>query len=102
MYNEINLDKLNFDLNFDTDEINANDSENDFEKILENKFKEINNLLKFMRNLPNVIFARLTGTGSCIFSAFESKKYADDSQIIFKERFPLLWSKVVENNFKHN
>ena len=102
MYNEINLDKLNFDLNFDTDEINEADSGNDFEIILENKFKEINNLLKFMRSLPNVIFARLTGTGSCIFSAFESKKHADDSQIIFKERFPLLWSKVVENNFKHN
>ena len=102
MYNEINLDKLNFDLNFDTDEINEADSGNDFEIILENKFKEINNLLKFMRSLPNVIFARLTGTGSCIFAAFESKKHADDSQIIFQEKFPLLWSKVVENNFKQN
>jgi len=102
MYKEINLDKLNFDLNFDTDEINEADSGNDFEIILENKFKEINNLLKFMRSLPNVIFARLTGTGSCIFAAFESKKHADDSQIIFQEKFPLLWSKVVENNFKQN
>ena len=102
MYNEINLDKLNFNLNFDTDEINETDSGNDFEIILENKLNEINNLLKFMRSLPNVIFARLTGTGSCIFSAFESKKHADDSLLIFKEKFPLLWSKVVENNFKHN
>ena len=102
MYNEINLDKLNFNLNFDTDEVNETDSGNDFEIILENKLKEINNLLKFMRSLPNVIFSRLTGTGSCIFSAFESKKHADDSLIIFKERFPLLWSRVVENNFKHN
>ena len=102
IYNEINLDKLNFDLNLDTDEINEADSGNDFEIILENKFKEINNLLKFMRSLPNVIFARLTGTGSCIFAAFESKKHADDSQIIFQEKFPLLWSKVVENNFKQN
>ena len=63
---------------------------------------EINNLLKFMRSLPNSIFARLTGSGSCIFSAFESKKQADDSLIIFKDRFPLLWSRVAENNFKHN
>ena len=102
MYNQINIDKLNFDINFDTDQINEVDSGNDFEIILENKFKEINNLLKFMRGLPNVIFSRLTGTGSCIFSAFESKKHADDSLIIFKENFPLLWSKVVENNFKHN
>ncbi len=102
MYNQINIDKLNFDMNFDTDEINETDSGNDFEIILENKFKEINNLLKFMRSLPNVIFSRLTGTGSCIFSAFESKKQADDSLLIFKERFPLLWSSVAENNFKHN
>ncbi len=102
IYNEINLDKLNFDLNFDTDEINEADSGNDFEIILENKFKEINNLLKFMRSLPNCIFSRLTGTGSCIFSAFESKKHADESLIIFREKFPLLWSKVAENNFKHN
>ena len=102
MYNQINIDKLNFDINFDTDQINEVDSGNDFEIILENKFKEINNLLKFMRGLPNVIFSRLTGTGSCIFSAFESKKQADDSLIIFKERFPILWSRVVENNFKHN
>ena len=102
IYNEINLDKLNFDLNFDTDEINEADSGNDFEIILEKKFKEINNLLKFMRSLPNCIFSRLTGTGSCIFSAFESKKHADESLIIFKEKFPLLWSKVAENNFKHN
>ena len=102
MYNQINIDKLNFDINFDTDEINEADSGNDFEIILENKFKEINSLLKFMRSLPNVIFSRLTGTGSCIFSAFESKKQADESLIIFNKRFPLLWSRVVENNFKHN
>ncbi len=102
MYNQINIDKLNFDINFDTDEINETDSGNDFEIILENKFKEINSLLKFMRSLPDVIFSRLTGTGSCIFSAFESKKQAEDSLIIFKDRFPLLWSRVGENNFKHN
>ena len=102
MYNEIDLDKLNFDLSFDTDEINEADNGNDFEIILKNKSNEINNLLIFMRSLPNVIFARLTGTGSCIFSAFVSKKHADDSLIIFKKKFPFLWSKVVENNFKHN
>ena len=33
MYNKINIDKLNFDINFDTDEINEADSGNDFEII---------------------------------------------------------------------
>ena len=52
-----------------------------------------------MRELPNVIFARLTGTGSCIFAAFDSKKNAENSILIFRKKFPKLWSKIVENNF---
>jgi len=102
MYDQINIDNLNYDLNFDTDEINEVDNGNDFELILDSKFDEIKNLLKFMRDLPNVIFSRLTGSGSCIFSAFESKSNANNSLLIFKEKFPLIWSKVVENNFLEN
>ena len=59
MYNEINIDKINFDLNFDTDEICEFDTGNDFEPIVESKYTEISSLLKFMRNLPEVIFSRL-------------------------------------------
>ena len=68
-------------------------------KILEKQSNEINNLLKFMRSLPDAIFSRLTGSGSCIFSAFESKNTALNSQIIFNKSFPSLWSTIVENNF---
>ena len=96
---EIKSAKLNFDLNFDTDEINEDDNGNDFETILEIQSKEISNLLKFMKSLPETIFARLTGSGSCIFAAFESKILAEKSLSIFNKRFPLIWSKVVENNF---
>lgn len=99
MYNQIKSEKLNYDPNYDTDEINEDDNGNDFEPILEKQSNEINNLLKFMRSLPNAIFARLTGSGSCIFSAFESKKTALNSQIIFNKSFPSLWSTIVENNF---
>ena len=52
MYNLINLNKLNFDLNFDTDQINESDNGNDFEIILEQKFTEINKLF-FSKNLNN-------------------------------------------------
>jgi 4-diphosphocytidyl-2C-methyl-D-erythritol kinase len=52
-----------------------------------------------MKSLPETIFARLTGSGSCIFAAFESKILAEESLAIFNKRFPLIWSKVVENNF---
>ena len=99
MYDQIKSTKLNFDLNFDTDEINEDDNGNDFEPILEKQSKEISNLLKFMKSLPETIFARLTGSGSCIFAAFESKILAEESLAIFNKRFPLIWSKVVENNF---
>ena len=102
MYKKINIDNLNFDENYDIDEINEDDNGNDFEIILDSQFAEINNLLKFMRSLPNSIFARLTGSGSCIFSAFESKKNAEKSLSIFNERFPLLWAQVVENNYIQN
>ena len=84
---------------FDTDEINEHDNGNDFEPILEKQSKEISNLLKFMKSLPETIFARLTGSGSCIFAAFESKILAEESLSIFNKRYPLIWSKVVENNF---
>ena len=99
MYKKINLDNLKFDENYDTDEINEDDNGNDFEIILDSQFTEINNLLKFMRSLPNSIFAGLTGSGSCIFSAFESKKNAEKSLSIFNEKFPFLWAQVVENNY---
>ena len=66
---------------------------------LEKQSKEISNLLKFMKSLPEIIFTRLTGSGSCIFAAFESKILAEESLAIFNKKFPLIWSKVVENNF---
>ena len=101
MYDQINSTKLNFDLNLDTDEINEDDNGNDFEPILEKQSKEISNLLKFMKSLPETIFVRLTGSGSCIFAAFETKKIAEKSLSIFNKRYPMIWAKVVENNFIH-
>ena len=52
-----------------------------------------------MRGFSEVIFSRLTGSGSCIYSTFESKDSAERALLIFKDRFPKHWSLVVENNF---
>jgi len=98
MYNLINLDKIRFESNFDTDEINEYDNGNDFEFFVKEKYNEIDTLLNFLKELPNVIFTRLTGSGSCVFAAFESKKNAENCSLIFKNRFPNLWFKIVENN----
>lgn len=87
MYNHIKLDSKSYDQSLDTDEINEYDNGNDFELIAENKYKEISSLLKFMRSLPEVIFSRLTGSGSCIYSTFESKNTAKQALLIFKKIF---------------
>ena len=99
MYNKVNINTIEFDPNFDNDEISEFDMENDFEVIAARQYPEISTLLKFMRSFSDVIFSRLTGSGSCIYSAFEKKDNAEKALMIFKERFPDLWSVVVENNF---
>ena len=99
MYHEVNINELKFDLNFDTDEISEFDMGNDFEVIAERKYPEISTFLKFMRGFSDVIFSRLTGSGSCIYSAFEKKDSAEKALELFKERFPDHWAVVVENNF---
>ena len=99
MYNEVNIDEIKFDLSFDTDEISEFDMGNDFEVIAERKYPEISTFLKFMRGFSDVIFSRLTGSGSCIYSAFEKKDSADKALVLFKDRFPNHWATVVENNF---
>ena len=99
MYNEINVNAIKFDINFDTDEISEFDMGNDFEVIADRKYSEISTLLKFMRGFSDVIFSRLTGSGSCIYSAFEKKDSAEKALNLFKERFSDHWAVVVENNF---
>ena len=99
MYNQINIDNVSFNFSLDTNEISEDDNGNDFETIAESKYDEIYSLLKFTRSLPEVIFTRLTGSGSCIFSAFENKNNAEKGLLKFKDRYPDLWIKVAENNF---
>ena len=99
MYDQINIKNIQWDPNYDIDEITEFDSGNDFETIAERKYSEISSLLKFIRGFPDVIFSRLTGSGSCIYSAFEKKDYAERALIIFKDKFPDHWSLVTENNF---
>ena len=99
MYNAVDINDLKFDLNLDTDEISEFDMGNDFEVIAERKYPEISTFLKFMRGFSDVIFSRLTGSGSCIYSAFEKKDSAEKALKLFKERFPDHWAVVVENNF---
>ena len=98
MYNLINSKELNFENTYDIEEITEYDSGNDFESIANYKYTEISSLLKYMKSFPDLIFSRLTGSGSCIYSAFATKDSAEKALLIFKHRFPKHWSMVVENN----
>ena len=89
---DINLNKNNFGIQDD-------DNGNDFEKIISKKFIKIKSILEFLANLDEVIFARLTGSGSVCFAAFETMDMAKNGKKIFIKEFPNLWTQIVENNY---
>ena len=96
MYNAIKFDKTIFSPELDQNEITENDYGNDFESYINSNYKEIKNLLNFLEDLPKVVFTRVTGSGSCIFAAFESKKNAENSLVIFKNQFQKLKQKMMK------
>ena len=85
-------------MDFDLEEINDRDSGNDFEKLLEKTEPEFLDLMNYLNNLDEVMFSRLTGSGSCIFSVFQKKEEAEKAQVRFSRDFPNLWSFVAQNN----
>ncbi len=91
-----------FDFNYDTDSniegINDQDTGNDFEKILKINEPEFNSLISYLNDLDGVIFSRLTGSGSCIFSVFDKKDKAKEAQDKFTKDFSNLWTYIAENN----
>ena len=82
-------------------ELNNSDWGNDFEKILIKKNSDFRKIINFIKNLDGVIFSRMTGSGSCCYSAFQTKDEAINASKIFKSAFPNLWFKICENNIKY-
>jgi 4-diphosphocytidyl-2-C-methyl-D-erythritol kinase len=78
--------------------ITDGDTGNDFEKIVFKENKEIENIICFLENLENVVFSRMTGSGTCCYAVFEKKEYALKAKNIFKFSFSGLWCCVCENN----
>ncbi len=83
-------------------EINEDDTGNDFEKILRNNYKVVEEILDFLDNLNETIFSRMTGSGSCCYAAFETKKLAKEAEVNFQSAYPELWTFVGENNTINN
>ena len=66
-------------------------SNNDLENIVFKKYSKIKNLKHFLSNLPNVVFTRMTGTGSAVVAYFKSKKAAKNAAKIFKNKYKGYW-----------
>ena len=66
-------------------------SNNDFENIVFKKYSKIKNLKHFLSGLPDVVFVRMTGTGSAVVAYFKSKKAAKNAAIIFKNKYKSYW-----------
>tara|TARA_B100001996_G_scaffold377854_1_gene361108 strand:+ start:2736 stop:3584 length:849 start_codon:yes stop_codon:yes gene_type:complete len=66
-------------------------SNNDLESIVFKKYPKIKNLKYFLSTLPNVAFARMTGTGSAVVAYFKSKKSANTASKIFNKKYKKYW-----------
>ena len=66
-------------------------SNNDLENIVFKKYSKIKNLKHFLSNLPNLVFTRMTGSGSAIVAYFKSKKAANNASRIFRRKYKNYW-----------
>ena len=51
----------------------------------------VNERMVFLSSLPNVICARMTGSGSCIVAYYKSKKSAIKGLKLFKKKYKNYW-----------
>ena len=92
------LDSYNKNIAFLENNIMDNDTGNDFEYLVLKKNKEFREIFDFLESIKNVIFSRMTGSGSCLYGAFKNQNDAIKAKENFDNNFPDLWSKIVENN----
>ena len=101
MYSKLGFKKASHleNIAFDSNQINEEDVGNDFEKVVYKNNKEFIDIMDFLQSLNNVIFSRMTGSGSCCYAAFEKKNDALQARNIFKKKFSKLWTFIAENNY---
>jgi len=66
-------------------------SNNDLENVVFKKYSKIKNLKYFLSSLPNIVFTRMTGSGSAIVAYFKSKKAANNAARIFRRKYKNYW-----------
>ena len=65
--------------------------ENDLEKVVFKKYPKLKIVKLFMQSLPNIRFARLTGSGSAMLGYFSSKNEAINAAKLFKKKYKNYW-----------
>ena len=70
---------------------NIINSSNALEKIVLKKYPKLMRLKLFLLKLPNIIFVRMSGSGSSILAYFYSKKSADIARKEFKKKYNNYW-----------
>ena len=66
-------------------------SNNDLENVVFKKYSKIKNLKYFLSSLPNIVFTRMTGSGSGLVAYFKSKKAANNAARIFRRKYKNYW-----------
>ncbi len=69
---------------------------NDLQKIVENKYLKVKNLLKLINNQKGCIFSRMTGSGSACYGVFKSNKTAKFAMIRIKRKYPKYWCVITK------
>ena len=67
-------------------------------QVLKKNKPEFLSIINILEDFEDVVFSRLTGSGSCIYSVFEKKEHAVNAQKNFQQNFYNLWTHVSENN----
>jgi 4-diphosphocytidyl-2-C-methyl-D-erythritol kinase len=66
-------------------------SRNDLEDIAFYKYPQLKKIKFFLSNLPNIIFVRMTGSGSSIVGYFRSKKALNAAARLFNKEYNGYW-----------
>jgi 4-diphosphocytidyl-2-C-methyl-D-erythritol kinase len=64
---------------------------NDLENIAFKKYPKLKKIKLFMSNMPDIMFARMSGSGSSIVAYFESKRACGYAYRQFKRKFSSHW-----------
>jgi len=64
---------------------------NDLEKVVFKHYPKLIKVKLFMEGLPNILFTRMTGSGSSIVGYFSSKNSALNASKIFKKKYKNYW-----------